>query len=252
MPKVKAVASFLNDLLKVDEFTDSSHNGLQVGGDWNVTKVCCGVDAALPFFEEAGRRGAELVICHHGLSWGDSLKRITGLNYRCVSHLVENGMALYAAHLPLDAHPHYGNNARLGRALGLVHLKKFAVYNGREIGFYGALPKPMQYESFKKLVGRVVGNEVRSMDFGKKTVRTVGVVSGAAAEEITDAAELGLDVYVSGEPRLGAYHLAQAHGINAVFGGHYATETFGVKALAGVLQRKFSLDAEFIDLGVPY
>jgi len=252
MPKLKTIASFLDSELKIADFDDSSNNGLQVANSGTVRKICCGVDASLAFFEEARKRGADLAVCHHGISWGDSLKRITDLNYRRVAFLVRNDMALYACHLPLDAHPRHGNNARICQALGLVRRRRFGMYRGRRIGYAGHLPRPMRYDAFKALVARKTGGEIRSMDFGRKTVRTVAVVSGGAAREAAEAGREGIDVYLSGEPALEAYSLAQEYGINAVFAGHYATEVFGVRALAAVLRRRFRVEAEFVDLKVPY
>jgi len=252
MAKTSDIAAFLDKELRVSEFTDSSHNGLQVENSGRVRRVCCGVDASLEFFQAAKKRGADLLICHHGLSWGDSLKKITGLNYRRMSFLIRNDMALYACHLPLDAHPKYGNNARICRALGLRSLRKFGVYQGKKIGFAGSLPRSMSYDAFKKHVRHVIGNPLQTMDFGKKTVRSVAVVSGGAGSEIDEAGRLGIDVYLSGEPVLHAYHLAQEYGINAVFAGHYATEVFGVQALAGLVERRFRVPAEFVDLKIPY
>jgi len=252
MSTLEKIVGFLDRELKIAEFEDSSNNGLQVENSGRIGKVCCGVDASMEMFEESRRLGADLVITHHGISWGDSMKRISGLNYSRVGYLIRNDMALYSCHLPLDAHPVYGNNAQICDALGLRDVKPFGEYHGSEIGFEGRLPKAMTYASFKKLVTRVVGTELKTMDFGKKRVTTVAVVSGGAAGEVDEAGGKGVDVYLSGEPALVAYSLAQEHGINAIFAGHYATEVFGVKALARLLKKKFKLDVEFVDLGVPY
>jgi len=252
MPKLKTIVDFLDGELRIAEFDDSSNNGLQVENPGQVRRICCGVDASLAFFAEAHKRGADLVVCHHGISWGDSLKRITEINYGRVSFLVRNDMALYACHLPLDAHPRHGNNARICKALGLVQRRRFGLYRGSKIGYAGRLPRPMRYEAFKALVARKIGGGVRCMDFGRKTVRTVAVVSGGAAAETAEAGREGIDVYLSGEPALEAYSLAQEYGINAVFAGHYATEVFGVRALAAVLRRRFKIPVDFVDLEVPY
>ena len=252
MTKLDDIVAFLDKELHAGDFKDSSHNGLQVANRGTVRRVCCGVDASLEFFEAAQRKGAELLLCHHGLSWDDSLKRITGLNYRRLEFLMRHNMALYACHLPLDAHPRYGNNALICRALGLRRLRRFGLYNGKEIGFAGDLPRSMGYAAFKKLVRRVVGTELCTMDFGRRTVRSVAVISGGAAGEVDEAGRKGLDVYLSGEGNLHAYNLAREHGINAVFAGHYATEVFGVRALADLLRRRFKLPAEFVDLKIPY
>lgn len=252
MATLKSIVSFLDREMKIGEFDDPSNNGLQVAGPSTVKRVCFGVDASQAFIDEAARRGADLLICHHGLSWGDSLRYLTGLNYARVKALMDSGMALYGCHLPLDAHPRHGNNAQIYKALGLTKRKPFGVYRGREIGFSGELPKPMAYAAFLAKVRRAISPDLQTMDFGKKRVKTVAVVSGGASEEVAQAGDKGIDVYLSGEPTLKSYHLAREHGVNAVFAGHYATEVFGVRALAPVLENRFTIKAEFIDFGIPF
>lgn len=252
MMELDRITRYLDRELEAAAFQDDSHNGLQVANSGRVRRVCCGVDASLEFFRKAAERKADLLVCHHGLSWGDSLKRITGLNYRRIKFLLDHDMALYACHLPLDAHPRLGNNARICRALGLRGMKPFGRYHGVEIGFRGVLPRALPYAEFKERARALFGNMAGTMDFGPERVRTVAVVSGGAADEIAQAGEAGIDVYVSGEPKLMAYHLAQEYGINALFGGHYATEVFGVKAVAGLLCKRFSLQSEFLDMRITY
>jgi dinuclear metal center YbgI/SA1388 family protein len=244
------IVSFLDKTLDVATFQDESHNGLQVENSGRIRRICVGVDASLAFFERAAERKADLVICHHGLSWGDSLKRITGLNYRRVKFLLDHDMALYACHLPLDAHPVLGNNAQICKGFGLQRLKPFGLYHGVPLGFSGVLPKAVRYGDFKKQAHRLFGNTVCTLDFGKRVVRTVAVVSGGAADQVAEAGQKGIDVYVSGEPKLVAHHLAQEYGINAILGGHYATEVFGVKAVGGLLKKRFRIEAEFMDMGI--
>jgi len=212
MKSLETIVAFLDQELNIKAFADSSHNGLQVENSGKIARVAVGVDASCAFFAEAARRKAQMVICHHGLSWGDSLKRISGLNYRRLKFLLDHDMALYACHLPLDAHPRLGNNAQIARVLGLQRLKPFGLYHGVTIGFCGSLPEAIPYAAFKSRVQRIMGNTVGMMDFGKRRVRTVAIVSGGAdAEQIDEAGQKGIDVYVSGEPKLAAYNLAQEH-----------------------------------------
>ena len=246
------ITSFLDRELNIAAFRDGSHNGLQVANSGRVRRVCAGVDASMVFFEKAAELKADLLICHHGLSWGDSLKRITGLNYRRLKFLMERDIALYACHLPLDAHPRLGNNAQICRTLGLKKLKPFGCYDGTPLGFSGTLPVSMSFENFKNRARAVFGNGLSAMEFGKKNVRTIAVVSGAAASITAEAGEKGMDVYVSGEPSLEAWNLAQEYKVNAIFAGHYATEIFGVRAVAELLSKRFNLKSGFIDMGVPY
>jgi len=245
------VSALLDQKLRLSEFNDTSHNGLQVENSGRVTRVCCGVDASLEFFEHAARQGADLLICHHGLSWGDSLARITDLNYRRVSFLMKHDMALYACHLPLDAHPRLGNNALICKALGIKRRRPFGTYAGVKIGYAGTLATPMRFSVFMARVRREIG-EARSASFGKKTVRSVAVVSGGGGGELAEAGRDGIDVFLTGDPGLPAYNMAREYGINAVFAGHYATEVFGVRALGQLLQKAFGTPADFVDLKIPY
>jgi dinuclear metal center YbgI/SA1388 family protein len=253
MESLAKITAFLDRELKLASFQDASHNGLQVESTGRVRRVCCGVDASMAFFEAAHARDADLLICHHGISWGDSLARITELNYRRLKFLLAHDMALYACHLPLDAHPVYGNNACIAKALGLRALKPFGDYHGQTIGVAGRLPKPMPYADFKIHAAAAIGTRaLQSMDFGGRLVRTVAVVSGGAADMAAEAGRSGMDVYITGEPMLQAHSVAEEYRLNVIFAGHYATEVFGVRALGSLLEKHFAVKSEFIDLAVPY
>ena len=235
---LSAFVALLDRTLAVSEFRDASNNGLQLANAGSVSRVVTGVDASLRLLKEAAARGADAVVCHHGLSWGDSLKRITGLNHRLVAFAIEHNIAVYAAHLPLDAHPRYGNNAQLCGALGLARLKPAFDYHGNTIGFTAAYAKALTFDTFCDRVRDRVSPDVRVLNFGGARVRTVGVVSGGASDMIDQAAALGVDAYLTGEPSLQGYNLAEHLGQNVLFAGHYATETFGVRALAALLNRR--------------
>ena len=243
---------FLDATLKTGAIRDTSNNGLQIANDGTVTHIAVGVDASLRFLEEAAKHGADFVICHHGISWCDSLKRITGLNYELVSFAIRHNIALYASHLPLDTHPLYGNNAQLCKALDLTRLKPAFAYHGETIGFTGSLPKLVPFEAFCATVAEKVNADARTVAFGKKSVRTIGVVSGGAADMVEQAAALGVDAFVTGEPGLQGYIQAENLGMNAVFAGHYATETFGVRALAKRITERFRVPTTFIDFEIAY
>ena len=252
-PRLDAIVAALDAELRLDQFQDASHNGLQVAcSDKPVRRICCGVDASLPFFEAAARQGADLVVCHHGLSWGDSLRRITGLAYRQIGFLIRQDMALWACHLPLDAHPRLGNNACLARALGLRGLIPFGTYHGMTIGCRGTLPRPLDTGAFEARLQGILPGGLRSLAFGRPTIRTVGIISGGAAAEVEQAAASGLDAYITGEPTLQGYNLARQLGINAFFGGHYATESRGVQAVGSWITGRFNIPSTFIDLAIPY
>lgn len=252
MPDLEKIVEFLNGKMRIEEYPDSSHNGLQVENSGRVRKVCCGVDASLEFFARAQKQGADLLICHHGISWGDSLKQITGLNYRRLAFLVQHDMALYACHIPLDAHSRIGNNALLFKALGLSGRKLFGRYRGKPIGYSGSLPRGQKLSLFRKRVENILGTPVQSLEFGLDTVRTVGIVSGGGSDWIEEAYRHKIDVFLTGEASLAGYNAAKDCGINVIFGGHYATESFGVRALGAALTKKYYVKSEFIDLKLPF
>jgi dinuclear metal center YbgI/SA1388 family protein len=248
MADLKSIVDFLNGELRIEEYPDASHNGLQVENSGRIHRVCCGVDASMEFFEKAAKVEADLLVCHHGISWGDSLKRITGLNFRRISYLIEHDMALYACHIPLDAHSQFGNNALLCNALGIRRKKLFGTYRGKPIGYYGLLPRSVKLSQFCTQVETALGCRVRTLDFGKKMIRKVGIVSGGGSDWIEEANRLALDVFLTGEATLAGYNLARDCGVNVIFGGHYATESFGVKALGIALSKRFRVQWEFVDL----
>lgn len=251
------LAAALADELRIAAFAsmDSSHNGVQVQNSGrDVTRVCCGVDASLDFFEAAAARGADFLFVHHGMSWGSSLAHVTGSNFRLVSRLLTLDLPLFAAHIPLDAHPALGNNIRLAQALGLENVAQFGTYHGHAIGFRGTLPEALPEADFRALVARALpeGAPLRSLAFGGPTVRSVGIVSGGAGDIVEEAAREGLDAYLTGEISLAAFNAAKHAAVNTYFGGHYATETFGPKAVAEWIRDRFGVEAEFIDFALPY
>lgn len=256
MPKTvetEKLFAALEKELRIADFTDVSNNGVQVASPKRqIRKVCSGVDATLPFFEEAAKRGADLVICHHGISWGDSLKRLDGLNYELVSFLVKSGMALWACHLPLDAHPSLGNNAQICRALGLRGLEPFYRYHGETIGFKGELAAPLRRDDFAALVKERVSPRVVAHGFGAEAIRTVGVVSGGAADGIAQALDEGLDAYLTGETDLQNYNMCLQRRGNMFAAGHYATERFGIRAVGEWIAAEFGIGHEFVDFDLPF
>ena len=250
--KSEALYAALAEKMNIAGLEDVSNNGLQVASrKTTIGKVCSGVDATLPFFEEAARRGADLVICHHGISWGDSLKRIAGLNYDQVSFLIGHDLALWACHLPLDAHPALGNNAQICAALGLGDLRPFGIYHGNTIGFRGEFAAPMPRADFLALLKEKISPRITAHEFGADMVKTVGVVSGGAASMLGEALDEGLDAFVDGETDLAAFNLCLQRRGNMYAAGHYATERFGIRAVGEWLASRFGVEHEFIDFDLP-
>ncbi len=249
------IVDWLDRTLDLPAFADDhSNNGLQVeGAAGGVAKVACGVDASPAFYEEALRRGAQLLLVHHGISWGASLARIAGPAYRLVAPLVRADAALNAAHLPLDAHPTLGNNAQLARAIGLRALRPFGSYHGLVIGMRGSFPRALPWDEVKeRLRAACPGGRFESIDAGRRTVRTACVVSGGGADLFPQAAAAGIDAFLTGEFGLQDWNAVRNDPIDFAAAGHYATERFGVRALGEALAAEFGIEATFVDLGLPW
>lgn len=243
------LCDYLDSYLKHDLYTkDISQNGLQVEGAPHVDTIAYAVDARAKTFEQAVEAGAQMLICHHGLYWGRPIM-LRGMHYERFRLLIENKLALYASHLPLDAHPEVGNNAVLAGKLGLGELEPWSEFRGMAIGLKGSFGASLTLEQVlgkvEELVAPVDGN-VQYFGSGPKEIRRVGVVTGDAAKDLERAARDGLDMLITGEPCHVTAALADELGAYLVTAGHYATETFGVEALSQHLAQKFSLKTHFI------
>ncbi len=244
MLTAKTIAAFLDGKLKTAEITDKSNNGLQVDNEVEVRRIGFAVDASLETFKKALDTQCQMLIVHHGIIWG-GINSIVGTTYRRVSFLIDNQLALYASHLPLDLHPEYGNNIQLAKILKLSQPRVFGKYEGVDIGFIGETKCLL--EDLKKIMLQN-GMQTLSLDFGKLQISTVAIVSGGASDLLPQAVEAGADLFITGEPAHYAYHEAKENGINVIFGGHYETETWGVKALMPLLQKEFKVETEFLDV----
>jgi len=247
LPKRDEIVGFLDGYLRVREWKDDSHNGLQVAGDETVTKVAFAVDACMEAFRRAADSGADMLIVHHGLFWSP-FRPVSGILRERLLFLLSNSISLYAAHIPLDAHPEVGNNAQLMKLLGAEIREKFGVYHGVPIGYGGRLQDPMSAEDLAVMIGGELDSDVRTLMFGPQEVERVAVVSGGGAFATAEAVEKGYHVFVTGEVAHEAYHIAKEGGLNVIFAGHYATETTGLKALMNVVAERFDVDVEFIDV----
>ena len=247
MPKLESILQFLEERLTVSDFPDypNALNGLQVQGPEEVRRVTTAVDASERTILTALERGAELLVVHHGLFW-DGFGALTGARFRKVQALIEGQMGLYAVHLPLDAHPDLGNCALLTRAIGMEPAGPFGAFQGRMVGCWAA--EKIQRATLRERVAATVDGEVRLISGGSETVERVGVVTGGGASFLGEAKEMGLSALITGEAAHHHFHEAMELGINLLLGGHYATETFGVRALGGVLSEEFDLDCVFLDL----
>jgi dinuclear metal center YbgI/SA1388 family protein len=246
----RAITTALDLLLRTRAISDSSRNGLQVESKRPVRVVAGAVDASLAAFEAAAQAGADLLIVHHGIFWGEELTLDPPLLKR-VRLLVDYGLSLYASHLPLDLHPKFGNNACLARALGLKTLQPFGEYHGQKIGWGGTLPQELTSEQLAAKLGRVLGKRPKVWKFGGKhhrLIRRVAVVSGGAGDLAPAAAAEGYDAFVSGEAGHSAYHPCREAGIQVFLGGHYATEVFGVKSVLNWVGKTYGVRTVFLDI----
>ena len=223
---------------------DGAVNGLQVANRGTVTRIAAAVDASLTTVRLATAARADLLVVHHGLFWSRR-HPWTGTNYELLRLLLENNLAIYSSHLPLDAHPRLGNNARLCAALGLKKPAPFFFFKNQPIGLLTATRLP--FAELTARLARATGGTPRVVPGGPPVCRRIGVVTGGAGGELTQAAEAGVDTFITGEGPHWTYALAEELGVNVLYAGHYATETFGVKALAAQLAEKFRVPWKFLD-----
>lgn len=248
-----SLVEYMDGLLGIPDHPDyrTALNGLQVEArkseneDVRVVRIGAAVDTSEAVIDSAVEAGVDLLLVHHGLFW-DGLRPLTGRRFRRVEALLRGGVALYSAHLPLDAHPEFGNCVLLARALELEGLGRFGEYEGRPIGFWGT-PAEWEPAALLRRLRAAVGGPVRHIDGGGDSLSRVAVVTGGGGSFIEAAAREGMDALVTGE---GSHHtFVDAHelGIHVMYGGHYATETFGVKALAAHVAQRFDLEWTFLD-----
>ena len=244
-PSLDEVVRFLNELLDIPNAPDypGAVNGLQVGADGPVRRVAAAVDARELVLDEAAE-WADLIVVHHGLFWG-GLRPLTGPLYRRVRTLFANRAALYSAHLPLDAHPVVGNAAVLARTLGLAARTPFGSYQGSAVGWSARTDTTLA--ALRTRLAEVLKGDVRLLAGGPDEVRTVGIVTGAGASLLPEAAAAGIDVLITGEAQ--HHHAIDAAelGVSLLLGGHYATETWGVRALGELLAERFGVETRFVD-----
>jgi dinuclear metal center YbgI/SA1388 family protein len=249
MPTLTDLIDHLDRLLAIEEFGDYGPNGLQVPGATEVQTVVTGVSANGALIDAAVAEGADLVVVHHGLFWRGDPQQITPLLYRRLKPLIANDVALAAYHLPLDAHLEHGNNALLAAALHAGDVRRFADY-GVQVTF--AEPGGLTIEQLTARVRDAVGGrEPLVIDAGPERIRTLGIVSGSASDDVLAAIDLGLDAFLTGEPAERAYSIATDAGIHFLAAGHHATETFGVRRLGELLATRFGVRHVYVDVPNP-
>ncbi len=245
------LVSWMDETLAVGSFRDYGPNGLQVVGAEAVSHLATAVSVSLDVIERAVAAEAQALLVHHGLFWQGDDPIIGTLERRRLQTLFAGDLSLIAYHLPLDAHPSLGNNARLADLLGLVDRAPFGEHGGVLLGVQGALPTAVPLAAVAATLGSLLGSTPLVLSGGEHPVRTIGIVSGGAAKDIRQAAAAGLDAFITGEPREDSAALARELGVHLIAAGHSATETVGVQALGAAAAERFGISTTFLAVDNP-
>jgi dinuclear metal center YbgI/SA1388 family protein len=239
------IVRYIDDYLRIREIEDwpNALNGLQIENSGRVTKIGAAVDVSTRVLTQAAKKQIDFLIVHHGLFWPGLQPVRRGLR-RQLKLALENDIALYSAHLPLDIHPKVGNNAQLAGLLGLKLTKPFLEEKGQLVGLKARASLPR--EELAQRLRKAVGGPIKSFNFGPKKTNTIGIITGAAGSEIDKVARVKIDTLITGEAPHWAAVAAEELGMNLLLGGHYATETFGVKALAAHLSKRWNVSSAFV------
>jgi dinuclear metal center YbgI/SA1388 family protein len=251
MASLGELLDYLDELLDVASFDDYGPNGLQVPGSEEVTSVATGVSAHRDLFERAAAEDAQLVLCHHGIFWDGQPRTLSRPLRARLEALFAADLSLAAYHLPLDAHRDVGNNALICEALGLERAERLGHVKGRPIGWVGRSPKGFPVGELIERCRRLFGRDPFAWSYGPDVVGSVGIVSGGGASTLAEAAKLGLDALLTGEPSEPAMADAREAGLHFLACGHYATETFGVRRLGELLEERFGVRQTFIEAPNP-
>ncbi len=246
MASLKKIVQFLDDTLSIHENWDypGAKNGLQIENNGRVNRIAASVDACTATIEEAIALDADFLIVHHGLFWS-GVQPIVGSVYRKFKAALDANLAVYSAHLPLDTHPTLGNNVLLAKSIGLQELSPFFEEKGQHLGVQSTIH--LSRDALSDRLQRALGSTPLLCPGGPMQVQKVGIVTGGAGAELAKAASEGVDTFITGEGPHWSYTTAEELGINVFYGGHYLTETFGVKAVAESLSKKYGIPWIFID-----
>jgi dinuclear metal center YbgI/SA1388 family protein len=244
--QLSEVVRYCDDYLRISSVRDAPEamNGLQVGNDGRITRIAAAVDLCAATVAMAAQQQADFMIVHHGLFWGGPHPFVGPMRDR-LGGLLQHNIALYGAHIPLDCHPEVGNAALLAGHLGVSVHGEFATWRGQAFGLWGELASSR--DALRERLTAILGAAPKEMAFGPSSVQRVGIATGAGGSLIHQAAQAGLDTYITGEGNHHSFFDAEELHLNVYYGGHYATETFGVRALARHLGERFSLPWVFLD-----
>jgi dinuclear metal center YbgI/SA1388 family protein len=246
MISTEDIVKFCNQRTNLSEIKDfpGAFNGLQIQNSGSVSKIGASVDAGLVPFQNAISKKIDFIITHHGIFWTPPIP-LTGPAYEKTKLCIDHNLAVYGSHLPLDCHPEIGNNAILAQKLQLEPIASFLPYEGVDIGLITE-----NNQSRKDLANRLNSlfpKGIHSMEFGSETPSTIAILTGSGQSAVDKILDAGADTLITGELKQHHFNLAQELKLNLYACGHYATETFGVDALAKEVAEKFDLPYEFID-----
>jgi dinuclear metal center YbgI/SA1388 family protein len=246
MAVLSDVIRYADEILRIGEIEDypNAINGLQIENGGRLTRTGAAVDASTATLQAAAARGVDLLIVHHGLFW-PGLQSVRGPFYRQLKIAFDHNIALYSAHLPLDVHPELGNNVQLASRLGLTATTPFFEHKGEPIGLRAHYS--LDRDELLRRLKAELGDGVQMIAGGKEEAQHIAIITGGAGAEIYAVASEGIDTFITGEAPHWASVAAAELGVNLFLGGHYETETFGVKALAAHLHERFDLPWEFIE-----
>lgn len=245
---IKELMDYTGQILEVDRFRDYCPNGLQVEGCPDVNVIVTGVTASLELLQAAQVAGADMILVHHGYFWRNEDPRIIGIKQKRIQFLLEHQINLVAYHLPLDVHPEFGNNAQLGKLLGLV---PDGYVGEQSLVAHAYLNASQSLDTFQARLGELLNRRPIVIGDSNKKVQRVAWCTGAAQQYLDMAIALGVDVFISGEISEQTVHLARESGVAYIAAGHHATERYGVQALGRHLADQFGLRHEFIDINNP-
>lgn len=241
--------AWCNARLAPENFSDYCPNGLQIEGRRPVRRLATGVTASRALIDAAVAWDADAILVHHGYFWRGESESLRGMKGERVRVLMQNDISLLAYHLPLDAHPDYGNNASLGRLLAIRDAE--ATDAGAGLLWHGRLDTPMDPESFASHIGEALERTPLHIASDRARIETVGWCTGGAQKFIDDAADLGLDAYISGEISESTYHAAVERNIHYYAAGHHATERYGVQALAEAIASELGVEHRYFEIANP-
>jgi|TARA_B110000116_G_C16797421_1_gene567708 dinuclear metal center YbgI/SA1388 family protein len=245
MHKLDKIVAYLDQELKIKQIPDypGAINGLQLRGKKTINKVGAAVDAALPVIEEAVKENVDLLLVHHGLFWGGA-ERIDGALYKKIKTAIDSGMAIYSSHIPLDIHNRFGNNVLFAKSIGLTKGIPFLDWQGIHTGL--RFNVEMNRSTLLKKIEKTLQNKIHIAPGGPAKIKKLGVITGGAGTYVDAVAKEGIDTFITGEGQHHTFTMAEELGINLIYAGHYATETFGVTSLANHLAKKYKLKKQFI------